>query len=98
MNSGLGKAGDPCEDSVGAATCGDGLACLRVGTGIGTCSPFCDSTNPSHGCPTGAMCRMAALVGAEAAQFQVCVSTSMATTDAGDDSSSSASDAFPPSE
>jgi len=94
FRSGQGAAGEACENSVGAATCGDGLACLETGTAAsGTCSAFCDSTNPSHACSAGETCRMAILLGVANAQFQVCVSTSASTTDGGDESSSPAFEA-----
>jgi hypothetical protein len=92
LNSGPGAAGDACQDTVGAPTCGDGLACLEIGAGGGVCSVYCDNTNPSHACSAGETCGTATLLGADAPEFQVCVSTSTTSTDAGSEASSSVSD------
>src|ERR1700678_2664409 len=49
LNSGSGTAGSACEDSVGAPTCGAGLACLQTSTASGgICSAYCDNTETSH--------------------------------------------------
>ncbi len=93
FNSGPGEAGDACKNTVGYPTCGDGLACLETDAGGGICASYCDSANPSHACSAGQTCQTAILVGAGAAQFQVCVSTNATATDAGGEPSSSASDA-----
>lgn len=98
LNSGPGQAGDACQDSVGFPTCGDGLACLETAAGGGTCSAYCDPTNPSHACPASQTCSIVTLVGGAAPQFQVCVSPSTTPTDAGSESSSSPFDAGGPTD
>jgi hypothetical protein len=83
LNSGAGKAGDACQDTVGSATCGAGLACLQVGASGGLCSPYCDNTDTSHACAAGETCQTALLLGGSGPQFQVCVGAGSSTGDAG---------------
>jgi hypothetical protein len=72
LNSGPGKAGSPCLDSAGVATCGDGLACLATDATNGSCTPYCDNTNPNHACPAGLVCDTIQLAVSGGAQFQAC--------------------------
>src|SRR5438128_4407199 len=54
LNSGQGKINEPCLFTAGQATCGDNLACLQLfGQAMGTCTPYCDNTKPTHSCPNG---------------------------------------------
>jgi len=80
LNSGVGTAGSACEDSVGAPTCGDGLACLQLSTASGgICAAYCDNTETSHACPSGMTCDMVLIVGTI---VQLCVGAA-STTDGG---------------
>ena len=72
LNSGPGKAGDACQNSLDSPTCGDGLACLQTSTAGGTCRPYCDPASSSHACAAGQTCQLVALGGAAGAQFHVC--------------------------
>jgi hypothetical protein len=57
LNSGAGKAGDACALIGGQVTCGDGLICIALTDPMkGQCTPYCDPTDPSHGCPNGEVC------------------------------------------
>jgi hypothetical protein len=96
LNSGPGQIGSACEDSVGTATCGDGLACLATNGVNGTCTPYCSNTDPSHACTGGALCATATLLGSSIT-FQICA-TGVLATDGGAASGSSSSDAQSPSE
>ena len=80
LNSGPGKAGSSCNDTVGIPTCGDGLACLQLPPATGTCVPFCDNTDPSHACGAGAICQTA-IIGAS--QVHLCVGSTSQENDAG---------------
>ncbi len=80
LNSGAGKAGSACQDTIGAATCGDGLACFQTGTSGGVCTPYCDNSDTSHACSAGQTCQMALLVGG-GPQFQICVAPQTSTLD-----------------
>jgi hypothetical protein len=93
LNSGPGVAGGACKDSVGIATCGDGLACLETSASNGTCTPYCDNANASHACPSGLTCQLVQVLASGEAQFQVCVGGDVGS-DAGPggDSSSSGAD------
>jgi hypothetical protein len=71
LNSGPGNPGDACEDAAGTPTCNDGLACLALGMASGTCAPYCDSSDVTHGCPAGQSCQTAQVIGG--LSFQVCV-------------------------
>jgi hypothetical protein len=83
LNSGPGKVGDNCVDSAGTPTCGDGLACLELdAAGNGVCTPYCDSMDTSHACPTGEVCGIAVLPGG--LEFDVCVSPDAGTGTTGD--------------
>jgi hypothetical protein len=82
LNSGGGKVGSACLDTVGVATCGDGLTCLQTGTSGGVCTQYCDNTDVSHACPSGQMCATASFVGG-GPQFQICVAPGALTPDAG---------------
>jgi hypothetical protein len=82
LNSGSGTAGSVCQDSVGIATCGDGLACLQTSEASGRCAQYCDNTDTRHACPAGLTCQTALVVGSS---IQICVGGS-STIDAGDGS------------
>jgi hypothetical protein len=43
----------PCDDTIGQATCGDGLTCDQTGPSKGACTHFCDESTP---CPSGYTC------------------------------------------
>ncbi|HEX4445519.1 MAG TPA: hypothetical protein VH044_02235 [Polyangiaceae bacterium] len=75
VNVGTGAAGDACVDTLGAATCGAGLACLQTDTTGGHCLLYCDNTDVNHPCPSGQSCQTAFLLGTSGAQFHVCVAT-----------------------
>jgi hypothetical protein len=51
MPSGAGRAGDPCDATVGAPNiCGDRLVCLAKGVPTaGTCTSWCDKIHPCSG-------------------------------------------------
>jgi hypothetical protein len=83
LNSGTGSAGDACQDTVGSATCGAGLACLQIGTSGGLCSPYCDNTDPSHACPAGETCQTVQLLGGSGLEFHACVGAGTSNPDAG---------------
>jgi hypothetical protein len=72
LNSGQGTLGSPCQDSLGIPTCSDGFACLETSASGGECTPYCDSTNPAHGCPAGLACQTAELLVSGGAEFHVC--------------------------
>jgi len=60
LNSGQGKAGDPCQNVVNSPSCGDALMCFQApGSAMGVCTPFCDPSNPAHACPNQAKCQTA---------------------------------------
>ncbi len=93
LNAGAGKAGDACEDTVNAPTCGAGLWCLQVASGAsGVCAAYCSTTDSSHACPGGQNCVTAALGGTGGPEVQVCVGTTLPG-DAGTDAPSSGGDA-----
>jgi hypothetical protein len=72
LNSGSGKAGDSCEDSIGSATCGDGLGCYQMTAAGGVCAAFCDATDVSHACSTGT-CET---IVSQAGNVQLCITLS----------------------
>jgi hypothetical protein len=51
--SGRGAFAAPCDNTIGAATCGDGLTCDQVGPEKGACTHFCDEATA---CPQGYGC------------------------------------------
>jgi hypothetical protein len=60
QNSGPGAIGDECQLIGGQVTCGDGLLCMMpLGSTMGVCTPYCDSTDPAHACPDMAACQTA---------------------------------------
>ena len=83
LNIGPGNAGDACQDTVGSATCGAGLACLQTGNAAGLCSQYCDSTDPTHACPAGETCQPVLLLGLSGSEFHVCVGAETSMPDAG---------------
>jgi hypothetical protein len=66
LNSGPGKAGDICQNSIDAPTCGDKLLCYQTNQSGGTCTQYCDPTDPSMSCPNQATCMAFALSGTSA--------------------------------
>jgi len=64
VNAGTESAGAPCADVQGAASCGEKLFCY-----LGTCAPFCDSSNA---CPSGTTCQPVS-PGGESSTVPVCV-------------------------
>jgi hypothetical protein len=77
LNSGAGAVGDVCDDTIGMATCGAGLACLQPpGAASGTCVAYCDNTDTSHACPSGQTCDAALLGGGT---IQVCAGAGSST-------------------
>ena len=81
LNAGPGTLGGACQDTVGTPTCGAGLFCLMgVGTTMGTCVAYCDST---HACTGGAACKLGALGGTSGPQFSVCVPMAVGSGDGG---------------
>jgi hypothetical protein len=49
-----GGVGAACDQTVGRATCADGLACDQTGSAGGSCTEYCSATQP---CPAGFACR-----------------------------------------
>ncbi len=78
LNAGPGPLGSSCQNTVGTPTCGAGLACFQSvsGTSEGACVAYCSTTDPSHACPSGELCQLAALGGAGGPEFSICVSQS----------------------
>ena len=76
LNSAAGvKKGDTCANTVGAPTCGDGLACFQgVGEKAGRCVSYCDTAKAGRGCAAGEACTPAQLAGTSAS-FMICAST-----------------------
>jgi hypothetical protein len=69
LNSGVGQAGDDCQNVLSMPSCADGLACLQFEQGApGTCTPFCDSAHP---CPDNAAC-LTVVLEEGGPTFQVC--------------------------
>lgn len=59
LNSGPGAVGESCVGFVGSPECGDGLACFTANgypESSKVCTPFCDPSDPAHGCPDQAQC------------------------------------------
>lgn len=73
LNSAAGvKKGDECANTVGAPTCGDGLACFQgVGDAKGRCVAYCDTAKAGRGCGAGESCQTAMLSGTTAS-FMIC--------------------------
>jgi hypothetical protein len=63
LNSGPGALGAPCENTVGAPTCKDGLLCVQTSAAEGSCLAYCDPTSPEHACAGGAACETVELIG-----------------------------------
>ncbi len=58
---GPGAADQPCVNTAGQATCGEGLTCLQLqGASDGLCTPYCDE---AHACESGAECKLISLAG-----------------------------------
>jgi hypothetical protein len=77
LNSGPGTLASPCQDTLGVPTCADGYACVQLTQSSGACSPYCDSTNPAHACPSGLSCVTAQLFANGGGQTQVCAGTAL---------------------
>ena len=78
LNSGQGQAGDTCTATVGSPECGDGLICFQEpNSADGVCVPFCDATDPAHGCTAPATCVHVQIQGnGTATDFHACFDTS----------------------
>ncbi len=89
LNSKAGaKKGDPCVNTFGTATCGDGLACFQgIGAPEGSCVSYCDNAKPGRGCATGETCSGVLLAGT-ATKFMICIGPPPAS-DAGTDTGGS---------
>jgi hypothetical protein len=74
LNSGPGQEGDSCVAVAGSPACGDALFCFQLpNTTEGTCVPFCDNGDVSHGCTAPAQCGTAQIQGNGAkVGFQIC--------------------------
>jgi hypothetical protein len=84
LNSGGGKKGDECANTVGAPTCSDGLACFQaVGQATGRCVAYCDNAKAGRGCAPGESCATAQLSGTSST-FSICAGPAP-TPDAGPD-------------
>lgn len=61
-----------CQDSIGKATCSDGLTCDATGSSSGgTCTYFCNPANPTP-CPQGYSCRTTHVGGATGPSIDLC--------------------------
>lgn len=85
LNSAAGvNKGDECANTLGAPTCGDGLACFQaVGDAKGRCVAYCDPAKAGRGCAAGETCATAQLSGTNSS-FMICASPT-APADAGTD-------------
>ena len=71
LNSGRGVVGEECFHYFGTPTCQDDLGCYQpFAVPFGECMPYCDPTDPSHGCPGGEMCLT--MVIPDAGAIQIC--------------------------
>ncbi len=67
--------GATCQQSVGQATCGDGLACDQVGATAGSCTSYCSAT---IACQAGYSCRMTTVgTGSAAPSIDICRPTGL---------------------
>lgn len=89
LNSGAAKKGETCTNTVGAPSCGDGLACLQLAGAAGFCAPFCDPANAAHACAAGESCAVITLNGTTSS-FKACIPTTPA--DAGTDANDTGAD------
>ncbi len=90
LNSGPGKRGDACQLIGGQVTCGDGLICIALqDPKNGVCTPYCDPTDPSHGCPDNEVCAKIGING-QALQLNACNPATTSTTSTTTTSSSTA--------
>jgi hypothetical protein len=88
LNSGAAKKGEACQNTIGAPSCGDGLACLQlVGVPNAYCGSFCDPTNAAHACGASETCLPLKL---GSSIEHVCAST--AVPDAGPDANDTGTD------
>jgi hypothetical protein len=62
--------GASCQQAIGKATCGDGLACDQTGPSNGSCTYYCGSNG--HGCPPGYECRETHVGSAGGPTIDVC--------------------------
>ena len=53
VTSGPAAFAAPCDNTIGQATCGDGLTCDQLGPSKGACTSFCDANTA---CPNGYSC------------------------------------------
>lgn len=65
------QAGDPCLNTVGKPSCGDGLACYQApGDDAGACVAFCGA---GHACPAGDTCTPVGYVADAASSYSLCL-------------------------
>lgn len=82
--AGVGK-GAECLNTLGAPTCGDGLACFQgVGDAKGRCVTFCDPAKAGRGCGAGETCTPVTLAGTSQS-FMVCIGAAPPPADTGVD-------------
>lgn len=64
LNSGQGTDGDTCMNYGGSPTCTDMHGCFQLqGQPQGTCTPYCDNTDPQLACPGGRLCQQLTING-----------------------------------
>ncbi len=79
FNSGRSQVGASCRAMLDMATCGDGLVCLQSSPLAGVCAAYCEPTDPSHACSSGATCTAVPFNGGSTAVFfYVCVGAPVA--------------------
>lgn len=84
LNSGPGAAGSACDNTIGASTCGDGLACLQfTPPALGTCLPYCDAADPSHACSAGSTCQIIGEGNTGTTTIHACIANGAASGDGG---------------
>lgn len=74
LNSKQGvQKGAACQNYPGSPTCGDGMFCFQQTTTGGTCTTYCDSSNPAHGCAAGETCTPITVGATTTPQAYVCL-------------------------
>lgn len=64
LNSGNGAVGTECLSIAGSPACKEDLFCLQLqGQSAGTCTEYCDPTDPAHACPDSRQCLSVQLAG-----------------------------------
>lgn len=77
-----GGFGASCDQSIGKATCADGLACDQTGPSPGSCTYYCGASGTAT-CPTGYECRDTHIGGANGASVDICRPAALPAGDAG---------------